>query len=82
MTHAPKVDLTVMLDDKHAKDIDKVAKSLQKAGLQIQEVLREIGAVTGSALTSSLAKIEGVKGVSAIEKSRTVQLPPPESDVL
>lgn len=70
----------VTLDDAHLKETKSVATKLRERGMQVDEVLDQIGTITGSydKSPSGLGKIEGVMSV---EEQPQVQLPPPDSDV-
>jgi hypothetical protein len=48
-----------------------VAKDLKDKGFVLNELLGEIGVITGSAPAAALAKLSTVPGVSAVEQERT-----------
>lgn len=75
------LELMVMVDTAHLDKLDEVTAKLKQAGLQKCNVLKEIGAVTGSATAEAVSKIEKVAGVSAVERSRGIQLAPPDSEI-
>jgi hypothetical protein len=54
---------------------------LTRAGLRVEQTLAEAGVITGRARAVALAALAAVPGVTAVEISRTVQLPPPGSPV-
>lgn len=73
--------LTVSVKDEYAGALDEVAERLRSAGMEVEEVLPALGAVTGSAEDSRLVALAEVEGVSDVEPARTIQLPPPDSPV-
>jgi hypothetical protein len=73
--------LTVSVEDEYAEALDEVVERLQSAGMEVEEVLPALGAVTGSAEGSQLAALGDVEGVSDVEPARAIQLPPPDSPV-
>lgn len=75
------IGLTVAVDDEYTDALDGVVERLQGAGMEVDEVLPALGAVTGSADAGQLAALGNVEGVAAVEPARTIQLPPPDSPV-
>ncbi len=73
--------LTVSVDDEYMEALDDVVERLQSAGMEVDEVLPTLGAVTGSADAGQLTALADVEGVAAVEPARTIQLPPPDSPV-
>lgn len=69
------------MEDEYAEALDDVVARLEGAGMEVEEVLPALGAVTGSADASQLTALANVKGVSDVEPARAVQLPPPESPI-
>jgi hypothetical protein len=51
------------------------------AGMQIGQVLPEIGVITGAAVTSVKLAISALPGVAAVRYEQSFQLPPPDSDI-
>lgn len=76
-----KTGLTVSVADEYTEALDEVVERLSSAGMEVEEVLPALGAVTGSAERSQLTALSHVEGVAAVEASRTIQLPPPESSI-
>jgi hypothetical protein len=79
--HKGNMEVLVSVADDYMGRIHDVSKGLKTAGLKVDQVMEEIGTITGSASRSKLAALQRVEGVAAVEQSRSVQLPPPESDV-
>ena len=77
---AKKKAVVVTVDDEHLSEFDQVATRCQAAGLDVQESLEFLGQITGQidpANENALRKIPGI----AVEESKTVKLPTPDSDV-
>ncbi len=75
------VSVTVTVAASPAGAIEDVADALRDAGLDVGRVLGSIGVITGTADEAALDAIGDVPGVVAVERSGTVQLPPPDADV-
>jgi hypothetical protein len=73
--------VTVTVADSHAADIDELADRLRQAGMDVDDVLRAIGIITGSVPIEQLSSIEALPGVAAVEKQLTLGIAPPDADV-
>jgi hypothetical protein len=73
--------VTISVADDAIDRIDEVVAALKSGGLHVEQVLRPIGVITGTVEGQQVQALGGVSGVSAVEPQRTVQLPPPDSDV-
>ena len=74
--------ITISVADDALDRIDEVVAALEAGGLHVEQVLRPLGVITGSVEDTQRVQAMGaVTGVAAVEPQRTVQLPPPESDV-
>jgi hypothetical protein len=76
-----KVDLLISVDDEHLDRFSEVVKNIEDIGLDVAQQMEEIGVVTGSIEPAKIDPINNVEGVSYVERSRDIQLPPPESDI-
>ena len=74
-------EVTVAVDDDHVGDLDAVASRLREAGLSVENVLAEIGMITGRTDEAHAAGLQDVEGVAHVERSREYQLAPPDSEV-
>ncbi len=72
--------VSVMVDDQHLGVIGTVAEALQARGMQVDQVLDQLGMITGSAPDDD-AELWGVEGVASVEGGLDVQLPPPDAPV-
>jgi len=73
--------ITVTVDDAHLGQVANLADQLSSAGMHVEQVLGEVGIITGSAPSEARAALEGLAGVSAVESDNSFQLPPPDSEV-
>lgn len=73
--------ITISVADGHLERIDEVVARLQEAGVAVEKVLRAVGVIVGSVEEAGMAALGVLDGVGSVEKDRTVQLPPPDSDV-
>ena len=76
-----KVKVSISVDDEHLSEFAKVMKKVEKAGMEIDQELEDIGVATGSIDEEKVGKLKDVEGVSHVEEERQIQIPPPESDV-
>lgn len=70
------ITVSVLVADAYLERIDEVASALQVAGLREVSVLAAAGLVQGVTREDLLATLEQVAGVSAVERSREVRVPP------
>lgn len=76
-----KVDLLISVDDEHLDRFSEVVKSIEDVGVDVAQQMEDIGVVTGSIEPGKIGPINDVEGVAYVERSRDIQLPPPESDI-
>jgi hypothetical protein len=75
------VRISVSVRDDHLDLIDEVVRRLEGAGVKVDQVLRPLGVITGSAPAHGWRAIGQVAGVASVEAEREVRLPPPDADV-
>jgi hypothetical protein len=74
--------ITISVADDALDRIDDVVAALEGGGMRVEQVLRPLGVITGSVEdTQHVQALGALSGVAAVEPQRTVQLPPPDSDV-
>ena len=76
-----KVQLSVSVRDSHLKQLGKVAKAAEKAGMKVEQTLESLGVLTGSIDASKVKQLHKIAGVSHVEEERKVSLPSPDSPV-
>jgi hypothetical protein len=62
-------------------DPDAVAEQLRAAGVNVEQVLSEIGIITGSVAAGQQASLADLPGVVSVEAEHSFQLPPPEAEI-
>jgi hypothetical protein len=75
------VDVIVTLTGEHRERIEHVADALRAAGLQVTQVLEELGQVTGAVREDRLDALRAVVGVQSVDRSGEVRIAPPDSPV-
>jgi len=73
--------VNVSVADDYLDRFTTVVQHCKKAGLKIEQQLAQIGIVSGSIDSAKLADLEQVEGVTAVERSRTYQIAPPNSEI-
>jgi hypothetical protein len=63
------------------RPIHEVAHDLKKAGLQVDQVLENIGSVTGSAETGTAERLRSIRGVADVSPDHPVNIGPPGAPV-
>jgi hypothetical protein len=63
------------------RPLREVTADLEAAGLKIDQVLSEVGIVTGSAPAGAAARLRRVTGVADVSKDHGVDIGPPGSPV-
>ena len=81
MPETASAEVTVSVDDEHATDLQGVAERLRAAGLSIDDLFEELGVIVGRIDESRADRLRDVEGVASVERSRSYQLPPPESEI-
>jgi hypothetical protein len=76
-----KVNLLISVNDKYREQILEVVKPLQASGMKIEQIMEQIGVITGSIDSAQVEGISQVEGVAAVEVSQQYQLDPPESEI-
>ena len=74
-------NVNVSVADDHLHHFAEVVKRMKKAGLKVRQQLDGIGVVSGSIDSAKVVGLEKTPGVSFVERSRSISIPPPESDV-
>jgi hypothetical protein len=78
-THTARI--TVVVDAAHRPAIDALTHRLRAEGMQVEQVLRRLGTVTGTIPEGRLPALERIEGVASVERERRYRLPPPEEPV-
>lgn len=78
------VDMTgvvVAVDAQHLATLDDVVGGLRAAGMVVEHTMDALGTVSGRVDPERLESLAGVPGVAAVERSSSIELPPPEADI-
>lgn len=62
-------------------NIHHVAGELTKMGFAVKDKLEAVGSITGSAQPQDVSRLKAIIGVSDVEESVPIQLPPPGSPI-
>lgn len=73
--------VSIIVDDAHLDSIGAVADELRSRGLQVDQVLGDLGIITGSVAPGQRASLEAVDGVASVDEERTFRVPPPDSPI-
>lgn len=57
----------VTVDEEHIAGIESVAAALRQAGMQVHQVMPNIGTITGEVPSGAAQSLSSVKGVASIE---------------
>jgi hypothetical protein len=77
---SPARDVVVVVGESDIPQIHKVATQLRSRGLKVDSILESTGMITGTTAKQPAA-LSRVKGVTAVEATPAIQLPPPGSDI-
>jgi hypothetical protein len=61
--------------------VGDVAEALRAAGMQVDQVLDDIGMVTGSIDDDAEQSVRTVAGVPSVDRALGFQLPPPDAPI-
>ncbi|HVF79127.1 MAG TPA: hypothetical protein VNA28_12595 [Solirubrobacteraceae bacterium] len=67
--------------DSNAGGLDDLAGRLVRAGMQVEQVLSAVGAITGSLEDAQLAVVARLAGVAAVEQQAASRIAPPEAEI-
>ncbi|MFQ4144883.1 ketohydroxyglutarate aldolase [Chlorogloeopsis sp. ULAP02] len=65
------VNISVSVDDEYADKILEVVADLQAVGMNVENIMPILGVITGSVESTQMDALSQVKGVNAVEVSRT-----------
>jgi hypothetical protein len=73
--------VSVTVDEAHLGSIAEVADQLRSHGMRVDQVLDLLGVITGEVEETRCRELAAVAGVTSVDPSQPVQLPPPDSPV-
>ncbi len=65
------VNISVSVDDQYVDKIEEVVADLQASGMNVENIMPILGVVTGSVESTQMNALSQVKGVNAVDVSRT-----------
>ena len=77
----PGVEVNVVVDPSSDGGVDGTVRRLRRAGLSVGDVLEAVGIVSGHVSQLRLAGLQTVRGVVAVEPSRSVAVSPPDAEL-
>jgi hypothetical protein len=63
------------------RPLQDVARQLRQAGLAVEEVLDEIGCITGSASAEVAERLRAIPGVADVSPEHRIDIGPPDAPV-
>ncbi|MGV9714020.1 hypothetical protein ACWDTI_25560 [Gordonia sp. NPDC003424] len=71
--------VTLTVADDHMGKITEIAAAARAAGMQVDQVLDQVGVICGSAPDGCAPTLRELDGVDAVEVGQTFRVPPPDS---
>lgn len=65
----------------NSQSVNKLSRELTEAGFAIDQVLDQIGCITGSGSDEVAQKLRKISGVADVSPEATIQLPPSDESV-
>jgi hypothetical protein len=62
-------------------DPDAVAQQLRAAGMNVEQVLSQVGVITGSVAAGQQASLGDLPDVVSVEREHSFQLPSPDAEI-
>ncbi len=65
------INVNVLVDDDHMKDLDRVIAGLTDGGFTLTEALNDVGVLIGTAPSDAISALKNVSGVVTVSPDRT-----------
>ena len=75
------VNLSVAVDDDYMNRMSEVVQKLEAAGMKVEQVMETLGIITGSCDSEKVEALSQIEGVTHVERSRSYQIAPPDSEI-
>ncbi|MCU0490703.1 MAG: hypothetical protein MUD01_03755 [Chloroflexaceae bacterium] len=75
------VEVSVALADMYIDELPRITRRCRRAGLRVTQQLPEVGIIIGTVDSTNIEKLARIEGVASVEQSRSLGVPPPESEV-
>ena len=66
------MDFIAKVENSQRSNIQEIAKSLEKMGIQVKKILKISGVITGSSLSVPLGRLK-IKGIQSVEQDRQLK---------
>ena len=67
-----KMDFIAKIEESQKSNIQEIAKSLEKMGIQVKRIMRITGTISGSSSSLPLTQIK-IKGIKSVEQNRRLR---------
>ena len=74
-----KKNLTIAVTDQHMGHILEVAQHLQAVGFRVEQIMDEVGIITGFCDDCQMGAVKNVEGVDSVEADNDVWISPPNA---
>ena len=81
MAKTGKVQVLISVDDEHMEKMGQVVEHCKAAGLDVEQSLDQIGAITGLVDPGKIGDLSKVAGVGNVERMGGYDIGPPDSDL-
>jgi hypothetical protein len=73
--------VSVSVDDAHLEAIGAVVDALRGQGMEVEQVMDQLGIISGVVPDAARDSLMAVEGVLSIDESQGFRLPPPDSSL-
>jgi methylmalonyl-CoA mutase cobalamin-binding subunit len=81
MAKTEKVPVLISVDQEHLPRMKQIVERCRAAGLDVDQALDQIGAITGSIDPGKIDHLSKVAGVASVERSGEYDIGPPDSEL-
>ena len=76
-----QVGMTIVLEEAAESRMDDVARSVEQAGVRVEEKLPHLGAIIGVGDASKIGDVSSISGVEHVRQEARFELPPMDESV-
>ena len=76
-----QIKISVAVDNAHLSEIQSISEKLHSSGMNVEQILSNIGVINGSVESNQLNSLNQIEGVQSINPQQGFQLAPPDSDI-
>jgi hypothetical protein len=69
-----KVEVIVKVEKDYKDKLAEIAAECKAAGMSVEQQMNALGMISGSVERASIKRLEGIKGVSYVEESKSISL--------